>query len=337
MHGWHVGTPTHPDDLVWQDLRPGGYTDLGAALDLSATALTVPPMEERALPPAVVLVSDGMPTDDFESAMERLLALPWGARAVRMAVAIGQDADYDTLATFIADPTLEPVTASNPEQLLMALRWATVHVARAASSLAPDRAAARPGDCLVSRRTARRRCGDRRTGHRGHVVESRERLPAGFVARDRRAQPGRRAVRAAGTSPTMPTCGWPRSPTVTAARATSAPTWARAPPWTWPSAACERRWRRPLTRTCRRCCGTRSRTSSTPGETPCGRMPPPTPSPTTEHARAGADPDGGSGLTAYGATLLVALVGDHGVAIAQVGDGDALVRSHGFATRPVPG
>lgn len=47
----------------------------------------------------------------------------------------------------------------------------------------------------------------------------------------------------------------------------------------------------------------------------------------------GADP----GPTAYGATLLVAVVGGHGVALAQVGDGDALVRSHGFATRPVPG
>jgi len=133
---WHVETPTDPDDLVWEDLHPGGYTDLGAALDLLAGALTVPPMEERALAPAVVLVSDGMPTDDFEDALERLLRLPWGARTVRMAVAIGQDAAYDTLTRFIGDPGLSPVTASNPEQLVMALRWATVHVARAASSLA---------------------------------------------------------------------------------------------------------------------------------------------------------------------------------------------------------
>lgn len=134
---WHVEAPVHPDDLVWEELEPGGYTDLGAAVELLCSVLTVPPMEERALPPAVVLVSDGMPTDDFESAMSGLLDLPWGARAVRMAVAIGQDADYDTLAGFIADPDLEPVTAANPEQLLMALRWATVHVARAASSLTP--------------------------------------------------------------------------------------------------------------------------------------------------------------------------------------------------------
>jgi len=134
---WHVERPTAPDDLAWVDLQPGGYTDLGAAIDLLASVLTVPPMEERALPPAVVLVSDGMPTDEFDEALERLLALPWGARSVRMAVAIGHDAAYDTLATFIGDPNVEPITASNPEQLVMALRWATVHVARAASSIAP--------------------------------------------------------------------------------------------------------------------------------------------------------------------------------------------------------
>ncbi|MBD3945617.1 protein phosphatase 2C domain-containing protein [Nocardioides ganghwensis] len=56
--------------------------------------------------------------------------------------------------------------------------------------------------------------------------------------------------------------------------------------------------------------------------------------PFTEDERArGSD----GSATAYGATLLVAVVGGHGVAVAQVGDGDALVRSHGFATRPVPG
>jgi len=134
---WHIESPTDPAELDWQDLQPGGYTDLGAALRLLSTALTVPPMEERALPPAIVLVSDGMPTDDFADALADLMALPWGARSVRMAVAIGQDAAYDTLTSFIGDPSIEPVTASNPEQLLMALRWATVHVARAASSIAP--------------------------------------------------------------------------------------------------------------------------------------------------------------------------------------------------------
>lgn len=42
-------------------------------------------------------------------------------------------------------------------------------------------------------------------------------------------------------------------------------------------------------------------------------------------------------VVAYGATLLVVIVGDAGVGLAQIGDGDALIRTHGFATRPVPG
>ncbi len=134
---WHLEEPTHPDEMPWEDLTPGGYTDLGAALQLLSGVLTVPPMEERALPPAIVLVSDGMPTDDFEQALTELMDLPWAARSVRMAIAIGHDASYDSLARFIGDPAIEPLTASNPEQLVMALRWATVHVARAASSVAP--------------------------------------------------------------------------------------------------------------------------------------------------------------------------------------------------------
>lgn len=58
---------------------------------------------------------------------------------------------------------------------------------------------------------------------------------------------------------------------------------------------------------------------------------------TPQERGRGAVPLGSATLTAYGATLLVAIVGEEGVAVAQVGDGDALVRSHGFATRPVPG
>ncbi|HEX3932974.1 MAG TPA: protein phosphatase 2C domain-containing protein [Nocardioides sp.] len=55
-----------------------------------------------------------------------------------------------------------------------------------------------------------------------------------------------------------------------------------------------------------------------------------------ESRRAGADL-GSDPVVAYGATLLVVVVGDRGVGLAQIGDGDALVRTHGFATRPVPG
>jgi uncharacterized protein YegL len=135
---WHISDPTPVDQLTWTDLTAGGYTDLGAAMDLLRETMVVPPMEERALPPAIVLVSDGMPTDDYQPALSRLLDEPWGARSVRIAVGIGRDADHDMLVRFMSNTVGEPVRASNPEQLASALRWATTHVSRLASTLAPS-------------------------------------------------------------------------------------------------------------------------------------------------------------------------------------------------------
>ncbi len=132
---WHVAEPTEAADLEWDDLTAGGYTDLGAALRLLAPQLDVPPMPRRALPPAVLLVSDGLPTDDADEGLEALLATPWGAHAVRTTVAIGRDADIPGLQRFMGTDT-QPLTASNPEELVRCLRWASVHAGLAASTAA---------------------------------------------------------------------------------------------------------------------------------------------------------------------------------------------------------
>lgn len=136
---WHVEEPTPVDRLEWEDLDTGGYTDLGAALDLLAPQLRPPAMEERALAPAILLVSDGMPTDDYKPALARFLDEPMGHRAVRMAVGIGRDADLEVLERFTGGSGPGPVTANNPEQLVRMIRWASTHASRVASQLAPSR------------------------------------------------------------------------------------------------------------------------------------------------------------------------------------------------------
>jgi uncharacterized protein YegL len=130
---WHLETPTSVETLGWTDLQAGGFTDLGAALELVGGELQVPPMPERAFPPAMVLVSDGQPTDDYEGALERLLVQPWGVRAIRLAVAIGRDADMEVLDRFIAREDVRPLTANNPEQLVAMIRWASTIASRIAS------------------------------------------------------------------------------------------------------------------------------------------------------------------------------------------------------------
>ncbi|MET0458149.1 MAG: hypothetical protein ABWZ91_13910 [Nocardioides sp.] len=132
---WHVERPTPVGQLGWQDLTTGGYTDLGSALDLLAPQLGPPAMEDRAMTPAILLISDGMPTDDYKPALARFLDEPMGSRAVRMAVGIGRDADLEVLERFIGSSAAGVLTANNPEQLVRMIRWASTHASRLASNL----------------------------------------------------------------------------------------------------------------------------------------------------------------------------------------------------------
>lgn len=133
---WHLATPTSVDQLVWEDLGAGGYTDLGAALDLLASEMTPATVEQRSLTPAVLLVSDGMPTDDYKPALGRFLDEPLGQRAARMAVGIGRDADLEVLERFVGSSDAGGVlTANNPEQLARMIRWASTHASRVASNV----------------------------------------------------------------------------------------------------------------------------------------------------------------------------------------------------------
>ncbi|WP_372441108.1 vWA domain-containing protein [Actinacidiphila acididurans] len=132
---WRVEKPTSVHDFTWKDdATTAGWTSLGAALKLAATVLDMPPMPERALRPVLALVSDGQPTDDWRAGMRAVDATPWGKRAVRVAVGIGQDADKAVLKEFLADPEREPLLASNPQQLVRAIRWASTMAIRASST-----------------------------------------------------------------------------------------------------------------------------------------------------------------------------------------------------------
>jgi uncharacterized protein YegL len=137
---WHLGQPTPVGDFKWDDLKAGGTTDMGKALKLVAEELKIPPMSDRALPPVLVLISDGQPTDDFGKGLDALLGEPWGKKAVRVAIAIGDDADLEVLRRFIAHPEIEPLQANNPEALVRHIRWVSTAVLQAASSPASQTA-----------------------------------------------------------------------------------------------------------------------------------------------------------------------------------------------------
>lgn len=131
---WHVGEPTPVDRFTWEDVHIYGGTDMGAAFKLAAGALQTPPMPQRALPPVLALASDGQPTDDWRAGLRAIDGTPWGKRAVRVAVAIGDDADKSMLKEFLGNPELEPLQAKNPRQLAAAIRWMSTAVVKDAST-----------------------------------------------------------------------------------------------------------------------------------------------------------------------------------------------------------
>jgi uncharacterized protein YegL len=141
---WHISQPTPVEDFKWADLQADGVTDMGKALAMVAEQLKIPPMTDRALPPVLVLISDGQPTDSFEKGLAELLDQPWGKKAVRIAIAIGSDADYDVLQKFIGHVEIKPLQANSPESLVNYIKWVSTAVLKSASSPASQTAGAVP-------------------------------------------------------------------------------------------------------------------------------------------------------------------------------------------------
>ena len=136
---WHLGTPTPVDQVLpqWRDLEAGGLTAMGEAMEQLAAVLRTPPMDQRALPPVLVLISDGAPTDDFIDGLRTLMGEPWATKAVRLAIAIGHDADLEVLQQFIGTDLgrnpRRPLQANDSNTLARYIQWASTAVVGAAS------------------------------------------------------------------------------------------------------------------------------------------------------------------------------------------------------------
>ena len=137
---WHVGEPIPVAQARWDDLSAGGETSMGAAFRMLGEALSEEAMPGRQLPPIIVLASDGYPTDDFEAGLEALFAAKHAESAIRLAVAIGGEADFEVLERFIRRANMKPLRANNASELVRHIKWATTAPVKTTSSPtnAPD-------------------------------------------------------------------------------------------------------------------------------------------------------------------------------------------------------
>ena len=135
---WMGGKLTPVSEFRWTDIEAGGASSLGEALTMVGDALQPPLMTERALPPVLALITDGLPTDDFQSGLDHLLSKPWGRQALRVVVAIGEDSaspeSQEIFRAFMANDSIKPFQANNPEALAEQIRWISTAVLQSISS-----------------------------------------------------------------------------------------------------------------------------------------------------------------------------------------------------------
>ena len=100
---WLYPQPIESGDFRWNDLEARGLTSLGTALrELDGKLSKSQFLQEAAgsYAPVIILLSDGGPTDDFESGLNKIKQNNWFKHAIKVAIAIGNDADKNVLAQF---------------------------------------------------------------------------------------------------------------------------------------------------------------------------------------------------------------------------------------------
>jgi uncharacterized protein YegL len=125
---WMFDAPVDVDTFQWNTIEAGGVTDMGAAFTALREKMSKNEFLTTAsgsVAPALFLMSDGLPGDDWRGPLEELKRNRWFSHSIRIAVAIGEDADPEMLAQFTGNPEAV-VTAHTPEALRKLIRFISI-------------------------------------------------------------------------------------------------------------------------------------------------------------------------------------------------------------------
>lgn len=125
--------------LRWSPMRASGRTPMGAALDIVTNMLEdSQKVPSRAYRPTIVLVSDGLPNDDWKGPLARLLGSDRAKKAQRFALAIGADAHHDVLRAYLDSSEGRVFAAHEAREIRKFFRWVTMSVTSRSRSAQPN-------------------------------------------------------------------------------------------------------------------------------------------------------------------------------------------------------
>lgn len=125
---WITHAPMDAEDFHWNYLDAGGLTDFGEMCKMLNEKLSRNAfMSDVAgsFAPAIFLLSDGEPTDNYQKELEKLKENNWFKKAIKIAVAIGDDANKDVLSDFTGNKE-GILTVHTPEALARMIRFVSV-------------------------------------------------------------------------------------------------------------------------------------------------------------------------------------------------------------------
>lgn len=132
---WIDSAPVAVEIFRWNYLDASGVTDLGAACmqlneKLSRNAFMSDATGSFA--PAIFLLSDGEPTDNYKHGLDKLKQNNWFKKAIKVAVAIGEDANKTVLADFTGNVE-SVITVRTPEALKKWIQFVSVRASEIGS------------------------------------------------------------------------------------------------------------------------------------------------------------------------------------------------------------
>lgn len=125
---WMYENPINAEDFRWNYLEPGGLTSFGEACEELNNKLSRKAFMSEAsgsFAPAIFLMSDGEPTDNYQRSLEKLKQNNWFKKAIKIALAIGDGANKIVLEEFTGNSEAV-LTAHTPEVLMKMIQFVSV-------------------------------------------------------------------------------------------------------------------------------------------------------------------------------------------------------------------
>ncbi len=137
-----IHIPLQPaENIQWQEMSAMGRTPMGNVFEVAQAMV-----EDRSIiasrdyHPTIILVSDGIPTDDWITPLNDLITSERASKALRLSMAIGAEADNEPLQSFLQNqhPEIPVFRADEANQIKQFFRFVTMTISSRSRSVNPN-------------------------------------------------------------------------------------------------------------------------------------------------------------------------------------------------------